>query len=106
MGFIKFALLATAGELVAIQMATGKFSKPCYLFARLVIWGFIGICIPAHTVTFILPSEYQVMLAALLSAVLGIILDFKKKVCNIRKIIEFKFIYERNLQYVYPQSRN
>lgn len=53
-----------------------------------------------------LPSEYQVMLAALLSAVLGIILDFKKKVCNIRKIIEFKFIYERNLQYVYPQSRN
>ena len=180
MGFVKFALLATAGELIAIKMATGKFSKPCYLIARIVIWGLIGIWItymmkifflgsgamisagllpgnqlapnsvgyklirafataatmnltfgptfmavhkcsdtylalraqkgkgvklaevidavdwkrfvsftlfktvplfwiPAHTVTFMLPSEYQVMLAALLSVALGIILNFKKK---------------------------
>jgi hypothetical protein len=35
--------------------------------------------IPAHTLTFMLPSEYQVMLAALLSVALGIILNFKKK---------------------------
>lgn len=33
--------------------------------------------IPAHTVTFLLPAEYQVMLAALLSVVLGIILNIK-----------------------------
>ena len=180
MGFVKFALLATAGELIAIKMATGKFSKPCYLIARIGIWGLIGIWItymmkifflgsgamisvgllpgnqlasngvgyklirafataatmnltfgptfmavhkcsdtylalraqkgkgvklaevidavdwkrfvsftlfktvplfwiPAHTVTFMLPSEYQVMLAALLSVALGIILNFKKK---------------------------
>ena len=180
MGFVKFALLATAGELIAIKMATGKFGKPCYLIARIVIWGLIGIWItymmkifflgsgamisagllpgnqlapnsvgyklirafataatmnltfgptfmavhkcsdtylalraqkgkgvklaevidavdwkrfvsftlfktvplfwiPAHTVTFMLPSEYQVMLAALLSVALGIILNFKKK---------------------------
>lgn len=35
--------------------------------------------IPAHTVTFLLPGEYQVMLAALLSVALGIILNLKKK---------------------------
>jgi hypothetical protein len=35
--------------------------------------------IPAHTVTFLLPSEYQVMLAALLSVALGIILNLRKK---------------------------
>ena len=180
MGFIKFALLATSGELIAIKMASGKFSKPSYLIARIVIWGVIGIWItymmkifflgsgemiaagllpgsklatdnigyklirafataatmnltfgptfmavhkcsdtylalrarngkgvrlaevidaidfkrfvsftlfktvpifwiPAHTLTFLLPSEYQVMLAALLSVALGIILNIKKK---------------------------
>ncbi|MBR2965774.1 MAG: hypothetical protein IKC34_04425 [Clostridia bacterium] len=180
MGFVKFALLATSGELIAIKMASGKFAKPAYLVARIVIWGLIGIWItymmkifflgagammeagllpggklsadslgyklirafataatmnltfgptfmavhkcsdtylalraqngrgvrlsevidavdwkrfvsftlfktvpifwiPAHTLTFLLPSEYQVMLAALLSVALGIILNIKKK---------------------------
>lgn len=180
MGFVKFALLATAGELIAIKMATGRFAKPAYLIARIVIWGLIGVWItymmkmffigsgalmtagllpggklgddnfwktlirafatsatmnltfgptfmavhkcsdtylalraqngkgvklsevidtvdwkrfvsftlfktvpifwiPAHTVTFLLPSEYQVMLAALLSVALGIILNLRKK---------------------------
>jgi hypothetical protein len=180
MGFIKFALLATSGELIAVKMATGKFAKPAYLTARIVIWGIIGVWItymmkifflgagammaagllpggalsadtfgyklirafataatmnltfgptfmavhkcsdtylalrerygkgvklsevidavdwkrfvsftifktvpifwiPAHTLTFLLPSEYQVMLAALLSVALGIILNLKKK---------------------------
>ena len=180
MGFVKFALLATAGELIAIKMASGKFAKPAYLIARIVIWGLIGIWItymmkmffigsgammsagllpggkladgdflktlirafatsatmnltfgptfmavhkcsdtylalraqngkgpklgqvidgvdwkrfvsftlfktvpifwiPAHTLTFLLPAEYQVMLAALLSVALGIILNLRKK---------------------------
>ncbi len=180
MGFVKFALLATSGELIAIKMASGKFSKPTYLIARIVIWGLIGVWItymmkiyflgsgammtagllpggtldaqgwgyklirafataatmnltfgptfmavhkcsdtylalraqngrgvtlgqvidavdwkrfvsftlfktvpifwiPAHTLTFLLPSEYQVMLAALLSVALGIILNLRKK---------------------------
>ena len=35
--------------------------------------------IPAHTVTFLLPSEYQVMMAAALSVALGIILSFGNK---------------------------
>lgn len=36
--------------------------------------------IPAHTITFILPSSYRVLVAALLSIVLGLILSIKKKV--------------------------
>ncbi len=177
MGFIKFALLATAGEIIAVRMSAGKWNKPVYLMARIVIWGLIGVWItymmkifyvgaegiiaggivpgaslsgfprtllrafitsatmnltfgptfmavhkcsdaylalkakkegkvtlaavidsvdwkkfvsftlgktvpifwiPAHTVTFLLPSAYQVMLAALLSVALGIILNLKK----------------------------
>ncbi len=177
MGFFKFALLATAGEIIAIRMSSGRWQKPVYLIARIIIWGLIGVWItymmkiffvgagaimeiglipgrtlppvwrqlirafttsatmnltfgptfmavhkcsdtylalraekgkkvslaevidtvdwkrfvsftlfktvpifwiPAHTVTFMLPSEYQVMLAALLSVALGIILNLKK----------------------------
>ncbi len=176
MGFVKFALLATAGELIAIRMASGKWSLPPYLWARIVIWGLIGVWItymmkmffigagalmaagllpssdneflytllrafftsatmnlsfgptfmaihkcsdtylalrakeegkitlgrvigavdwtrfvsftlfktvpifwiPAHTLTFLLPAEYQVFVAALLSVALGIILNLKK----------------------------
>lgn len=35
--------------------------------------------IPAHTVTFLLPEAYQVVLAAFLSVALGIILSFGTK---------------------------
>lgn len=178
MGFVKFALLATAGELIAARMATGAFQKLPYMLARLLIWGVIGVWItymmkvffagtgalmdsgllptakapflekllhafytsatmnttfgptfmavhkcsdaylslrgrqngeritlkaildavdwhrfvsftifktvplfwiPAHTLTFLLPAQYQVMLAALLSVALGIILNVRKK---------------------------
>ena len=176
MGFFKFAFLATAGELISARMATAKWAVPCYIFARWVIWGIIGIWItymmkifgagvaslmvtgllpsvantffntllraffisatmnlcfaptfmalhkcsdtylalkkergsatlseiidavdwkrfasftllktvplfwiPAHTVTFLLPTQFQVMLAALLSIALGVILNIRKK---------------------------
>ncbi len=35
--------------------------------------------IPAHTVTFLLPSSYRVLVAALLSIALGVVLSFKKR---------------------------
>ena len=177
MGFLKFAFLATTGELISLRMAKKEWSVPAYIVARWIIWGIIGIWItymmkifgagvgslmaigllpsapsvlwlnkllcaffisatmnicfgptfmaahkcsdtylelrgqskdtklsdviakvdwqrfvsftlfktiplfwiPAHTVTFLLPSEYQVMLAALLSIALGIILNIRKK---------------------------
>lgn len=175
MGFIKFALLATAGELIAVAIVKGELGVPVKIVFRFLIWGLIGMWItlmmkvystasvylmgigflpggdsaflralytsilmnttfgptfmavhkitdkilelkadkkavnldsivsginwkgffgftiaktvplfwiPAHTVTFMLPSEYQVMMAAGLSVALGIILSLgnRKKV--------------------------
>lgn len=177
MGFAKFALLATAGELLAVRLAKKEWMLPSYVWARFLIWGIIGIWItymmkifgagvgalmssgllpnpsnallnsfikaffisatmnlsfgptfmalhkcsdtyldiratgkgkitlanvihkvdwekfasftllktvplfwiPAHTVTFMLPAEYQVAMAAALSVALGIILNLKRK---------------------------
>ena len=169
MGFIKFALLATAGELIAAIIINSKITIPCKIVWRFIIWGFIGVWItfmmkvysnaaismmanglllggsntflralytsvlmntsfgptfmavhkctdkflelrskkekaslnnvvkdidwstfvsftilktvplfwiPAHTITFLLPAEYQVMMAAALSVALGVILSF------------------------------
>ena len=173
MAFIKFSILATAGELLATRLAKKEWVCPPKIIARFIIWGFIGmwitlmmgafktavyggllplpgdgifknilqafyisvimnttfgptfmavhkcsdkylelrasgvakpslkdvICgvdwekfvsftifktvplfwIPAHTITFLLPAEYQVIMAASLSVALGIILNFNKK---------------------------
>lgn len=177
MGFVKFALLATAGELLAVRLAKKEWLLPSYVWARFLIWGVIGVWItymmkifgagvgalmasgllpnpqnallgsfvkafmisatmnlsfgptfmalhkcsdtyldiratgkgkitlanvigkvdwekfasftllktvplfwiPAHTLTFMLPAEYQVAMAAALSVALGIILNLKRK---------------------------
>lgn len=172
MAFIKFAFLATIGEIFAMSLAKKSWSMPVKIIARFVIWGLIGIWItymmkifsggvaslmksgalpggnntflralyisatmnltfgptfmavhkcsdkllelmakksddlsmknvvssidwttfvgftlfktvpifwiPAHTVTFMLPAEYQVIMAAALSIALGVILSLKK----------------------------
>ncbi len=173
-GFIKFFVLATMGELLAIRITTSNWKMPCGIVYRAVIWGFLGMAItlffaifqngvqaamtsglllksnsrlisafftsaatnmtfgpvmmafhrvtdtyidmryenkaskvslsmvieridwkgfvsfvvlktiplfwiPAHTLTFWLPSEYRIMAAAMLSIALGAILAFAKK---------------------------
>ena len=172
MGFIKFGLLATVGEVFASRIRTGGWTLPIYTHWRALIWGAIGISItfmmkaytygvvglmqnkllpggesnflrafytaavmnltfgptfmafhkctdkyldlrhagekkpglkgvvgnidwhgfvsftlfktiplfwiPAHTVTFMLPAEYQVIAAAALSIALGVFLSLKK----------------------------
>lgn len=45
MGFIKFGILATLGELMAIRLATGGYKKPAGFIWRVAIWGFIGMLI-------------------------------------------------------------
>lgn len=44
-GFIKFAILATMGELLAIRIATGEWNTPCGIVYRALIWGFLGMVI-------------------------------------------------------------
>jgi len=45
MGFIKFAILATMGELLAIRIASGNWNAPKGLQWRSIIWGLIGMLI-------------------------------------------------------------
>lgn len=42
MAFIKFALLATLGELLAIRITKGDWSRPTGLFWRVLVWGLLG----------------------------------------------------------------
>ena len=172
MGFFKFAVLASMGEVLAIRVHTGIYKKPVGFIYKAIIWGFIGVLIvivfniftvgvldllhkgllmfqdsklsfafftsllmnlcfaptmmafhrltdtvieaktmgeytklslilakidwkgfiefvlfktiplfwiPAHTITFLLPTEYRVLMAAFLSIALGTILALAKK---------------------------
>ena len=45
MGFIKFALLATIGEILALRIRSGAWRLPCYVGWRMLIWGAIGVAI-------------------------------------------------------------
>lgn len=45
MGFVKFGILATMGELMAIRIVNGDYKKPAGLIFRIIIWGFIGMLI-------------------------------------------------------------
>lgn len=179
-GFVKFLILASMGELMALRIVTGDYTKPKGLLYRALIWGFLGMVIvlifgtfaagvkgalsqgllpgngsnlafaffvsaimnltfaptmmafhrmtdtyidlkyenngenitvkdvvakidwngfisfvilktipffwiPAHTITFLLPPEYRVLVAAMLSLALGAILAFaKKKAQNVK----------------------
>jgi len=45
MGFIKFAVLATMGELLTLRIISGRWQKPAGLYYKVVIWGLVGISI-------------------------------------------------------------
>jgi len=46
MAFLKFAILATFGEVLCLRIKTGKYSTPGFgLLPRAVIWGFLGMWI-------------------------------------------------------------
>lgn len=42
MGFVKFALLATSGEIIAWRIVSGRWSFPDNFIAKAAIWGLIG----------------------------------------------------------------
>lgn len=45
MGFCKFALLATMGELLVTRIATGTWKRPRGLPARVIVWGIVGVLV-------------------------------------------------------------
>lgn len=42
-GFVKFAILATMGDLLGARISAGFYKKPVGFIQRAAIWGFIGI---------------------------------------------------------------
>ena len=46
MGFVKFSILATSGELLSRKLITGKWQfRGIHIFTRAFVWGFIGLMI-------------------------------------------------------------
>lgn len=51
--FLKFALLATTGELIGLRIRTGSYNTKGFgLLPRAIVWGFLGITIQAAFVIF------------------------------------------------------
>jgi hypothetical protein len=51
--FIKFALLATLGEVIGLRIKTGMYYKPGFgIIPRMIVWGFLGITIKIAFVIF------------------------------------------------------
>jgi hypothetical protein len=51
--FIKFAILATSGELLGLRIRTSEyFGKGFGIFPRAIVWGFLGLLIKAAFVIF------------------------------------------------------
>lgn len=45
MGFIKFAILATMGEMLTVRLLKGSWSMPTGLGYKAVVWGMVGLTI-------------------------------------------------------------
>ena len=44
-GFIKFFLLASIGDFIALRIKSKQWKVPNYMFLKALVWGFIGITI-------------------------------------------------------------
>jgi hypothetical protein len=45
MGFVKFAILASMGEMLTLRIISGEWRKPVGLYYKAFIWGLVGISI-------------------------------------------------------------
>lgn len=61
MGFLKFAVLASMGELLALRLAAGAWKRPAGMFYKMLVWGLLGVMI-----TFMF-SFYSAGVAALIT---------------------------------------
>ncbi len=66
------------GEKISLQKICSNIDY--YSYAKKVLIGTIPtFWLPAHTITFLLPEDFRVIFAAILSICLGVILSFKSK---------------------------
>lgn len=64
MAFVKFAVLATLGEVIGLRIKTGRYNRPGFgIMPRAIVWGFIGLTIKGAFVIF--NSGTPVMLESL-----------------------------------------
>ncbi len=57
--FIKFAILATIGEIIGLRIKTGVYTKPGFgILPRMLVWGFIGVTIKIAMVIFAIGTPY------------------------------------------------
>lgn len=53
MSFIKFAILATLGEVIALRIRKGVYNEPGFgILPRAIVWGFLGLTIKAAFAVF------------------------------------------------------
>jgi hypothetical protein len=53
MSFIKFAILATLGEVIGLRIKTGEYNQPGFgILPRAVVWGFLGMTVKIAFVIF------------------------------------------------------
>jgi hypothetical protein len=45
LGFLKFMILATLGELLALRLTTGAWQRPTGLIWRMLVWGLVGVAV-------------------------------------------------------------
>jgi hypothetical protein len=51
--FIKFAILATMGEVIGLRIKTGNYNQPGFgILPRAIVWGFLGMTVKAAFVIF------------------------------------------------------
>ena len=53
MSFIKFAILATMGEIIGLRIKTGFYNQPGFgILPRAIVWGFLGMTVKTAFVIF------------------------------------------------------
>lgn len=53
MSFLKFAILATTGEMIGLRIRTGSYHQKGFgVFPRAIVWGFLGVAIKIAFVIF------------------------------------------------------
>lgn len=96
MSFIKFALLATLGEMIALRIRKGRYNEPGFgILPRALVWGFLGLTIKAAFVIF---STGTPVLAEYLG-LNGAVTAMKGDLCWLKVLVAFCISTAMNITY-------